>query len=145
MRQALSRQPENWILAALPDSLFQQLEPDLRPVTLLQGTACFDADDPIDQVYFPQSGVVSLFVATGGDRMVATSSIGREGAVGLQCGFGPRLSFSRAVVQIPGKFSNISTSRFEQTPPATPFTTAPRACAAGSGNALTARAAISSR
>jgi CRP-like cAMP-binding protein len=110
-----SNRSENWILAALPDSVFQQLEPDLRPVTLLQGTACFDADDPIDQVYFPHSGVVSLFVATGGDGMVATSSIGREGAVGLQCGFGPRLSFSRAVVQIPGRFSIISASRFERT------------------------------
>jgi CRP-like cAMP-binding protein len=95
--------------------VFQQLEPDLRPVTLLQGTACFDADDPIDQVYFPQSGMISLFVATGGSGMVETSSIGREGAVGLQCGFGPRLSFSRAVVQIPGRFSTISASRFERT------------------------------
>src|SRR5262249_4206623 len=37
----------------------------------------------------------------------------REGAVGLQCGFGPRLSFTRATVQIPGRFSVISAARFE--------------------------------
>lgn len=64
-----------------------------------------DAHDQIDQVYFPQSGMVSLLVATGGGGVVETSSIGREGAVGLQCGFGPRLSFTRALVQIPGSFS----------------------------------------
>jgi CRP-like cAMP-binding protein len=45
--------------------------------------------------------------------MIETSSTGREGAVGLQCGFGPRLSFTRATVQIPGKFSVISAARFE--------------------------------
>jgi CRP-like cAMP-binding protein len=120
--QRLASQPDrekvnrsgNRILAALPDNVFQQLAPDLRHVTLPQGTACIDADDPIDQVYFPQSGMVSLLVATGGGGMVATSSIGREGAVGLQCGLGPRLSFSRVVVQIPGRFSTISASRFER-------------------------------
>jgi CRP-like cAMP-binding protein len=111
---------ENRILAALPDSVFQQLEPDLQHVTLPQGRVCIDAHDPIDQVYFPQSGMVSLLVATGGGGMIETSSIGREGAVGLQCGFGPRLSLSRAVVQIPGKFSTISTSRFERTVSRTP-------------------------
>jgi CRP-like cAMP-binding protein len=45
--------------------------------------------------------------------MVETSSIGREGAVGLQCGLGPRLSFTRTIVQIPGRFSAISAARFE--------------------------------
>ncbi|MFY9837497.1 MAG: Crp/Fnr family transcriptional regulator [Xanthobacteraceae bacterium] len=104
----------NRILAASPDDAFRQLEPDLRHVSLLQGTLCYDAGDPIDQVYFPQSGIVSLLVMTGESEMVETSAIGREGAVGLQCGLGPRLSFSRAVVQIPGRFSTISASRFEQ-------------------------------
>ena len=112
------RRSGNWILAALPDSVFQQLEPDLRHVTLPQGTTCMDANDPIDQVYFPQSGMISLLVAIGG--MVETSSIGREGAVGLQCGFGPRPSFGRAVVQIPGSFSTILAARFERIVSCTP-------------------------
>jgi hypothetical protein len=33
--------------------------------------------------------------------------------VGLQCGFGPRVSLTRAIVQIAGKFSVISAPRFE--------------------------------
>jgi CRP-like cAMP-binding protein len=110
----------NRILAALPDSVFQQMEPDLRHVTLPHGTTCLDAREPIDQVYFPQSGMISLLVATGGCGMVETSSIGREGAVGLQSGFGPRLSFGRAVVQIPGRFSTISAARFERMVSCTP-------------------------
>jgi CRP-like cAMP-binding protein len=39
------------------------------------------------------------------------STVGREGAVGLQAGFGPRSSFTRATVQIAGNFSVIRADR----------------------------------
>lgn len=81
---------------------------------LAQGTVCFGSGDPIDQVYFPHNGMISLLVTTGEGDMVETSSIGCEGAAGLQCGLGHRLSFTRATVQITGKFSVIPASRFEQ-------------------------------
>ncbi len=81
---------------------------------LPQGMVCFGPGDPIDQVYFPHTGLISLLVATGEGDMVETSSVGCEGAVGLQCGLGFRLSFTRTTVQIAGKFSVISASRFEQ-------------------------------
>jgi hypothetical protein len=61
---------------------------------------CYAAGDSIDQVYFPRTGMISLLVITGDGDVVETCSIGREGAVGLQCGFGPRLSFTRAIVQV---------------------------------------------
>jgi len=57
--------------------------------------------------------MISLLVTIGEGDVVETSSIGREGAVGLQCGFGPRLSLTRAIVQIPGKFFAVSAARFE--------------------------------
>src|SRR5262245_65796338 len=57
--------------------------------------------------------MISLLVSTSDGEVVDTSSVGHEGAVGLQCGFGPRASLTRAVVQIAGKFSVISASRFE--------------------------------
>jgi CRP-like cAMP-binding protein len=89
------------------------LEPDLRLLTLPQGVVCYGPGNPIDQVYFPHTGMISLLVTTGEGDMVETSSIGRDGAVGLRWGFGPRRSFARATVQIPGKFSAISAARFE--------------------------------
>ena len=107
------RLAENRLLAGLHDDIFAQLEPDLRLLTLPQGVVCYGPGDPIDQVYFPHTGMISLLVTTGEGDVVETSSIGREGAVGLQCGFGPRLSLTRATVQIPGKFSAISAARFE--------------------------------
>jgi len=103
----------NRLLAALPDDVLVLLEPDLRQLTLPQGAVCYDAGEPIDQVYFPHTGLISQLISTGDGDMVETSSTGREGAIGLQSGFGPRLSFTRAMVQIPGKFSAISATRFE--------------------------------
>ena len=112
-RESFTRLAENRLLAVLSDDIFAQLAPDLRQLTLPQGTVCYAAGDPIDQVYFPRTGMISLLVTTGDGRVVETCSIGREGAVGLQCGFGLRLSFTRAIVQIPGRFSAISEARFE--------------------------------
>ena len=110
---SLTRPAGNRLLAALPDDAFILLGPDLRQLTLPQGVVCHGAGDPINQVYFPHTGMISQHITTGDGDMVETSSTGREGAVGLQCGFGPRLSFTRTMVQIPGKFSTISAARFE--------------------------------
>jgi len=57
--------------------------------------------------------MISLLVSTSDGEVVETSSVGHEGAVGLQCGFGPRVSLARAIVQIAGRFSVISAPRFE--------------------------------
>jgi len=111
--QSLTRATRNRLLAALPGDVVALMEPDLRQVSLPHGVVCYEAGSPIDQVYFPLSGMISLLVSTSDGEVVETSSVGHEGAVGLQCGFGPRASLTRAVVQIAGKFSVISASRFE--------------------------------
>lgn len=103
----------NRLLAALPGDSFALLEPDFKDVVLPQGFVCFDPGDPVNQVYFPHSGMISCLVTTGDGEMVETSSVGREGAVGLQSGFGRRVSFTRALVQIAGKFTVLPAARLE--------------------------------
>jgi len=70
--------------------------------------------EPIEYVYFPQSGMISLLVITNDGDMIETSTIGREGALGLHRGLGARRSFTRASVQIPGRFSMITARAFEE-------------------------------
>jgi CRP-like cAMP-binding protein len=108
-----ARTADNRWLEALPHETFALLEPDLKHVTLPQGALCYGPGDPIDQVYFPHTGMISLLVTSGDGAMVETSSVGREGAVGLQCALGRRVSFTRALVQISGQFATIAASRFE--------------------------------
>jgi CRP-like cAMP-binding protein len=97
----------NHLLAALPSECLHVLESHMRQMTLTQGFVCCEAGDPIEQVYFPQTGMISCLIAMGEGTMAEVSSIGREGAAGLQAGLGRRYSYTRAVVQIPGKFSVI--------------------------------------
>ena len=82
-RESLATRPGNRVLAALPDDIFVQLEPDLRQLNLPQGFVCCGAGDPIDEVYFPRTGMISELVTTEGGEMVETSSTGCEGAVGF--------------------------------------------------------------
>jgi CRP-like cAMP-binding protein len=77
-----------------------------------RGAVCYGTGDPIDQVYFPETGMISRVIVADGE-MVEISSVGREGAAGLQSGFGQRLSSARAAVRIPGQFLAISALRFE--------------------------------
>ena len=74
----------------------------------------FEAGAPLDTIYFPQTGLISLLILTATGETLETTMVGREGAVGLQGGFGPRFSFTRATAQIGGRFSVIGAARFAE-------------------------------
>jgi CRP-like cAMP-binding protein len=90
------------------------LSRDLKRVALAQGAVVFEPGAPLDKIYFPQSGLISLFVVTGKGSAVEATTVGREGAVGVHGGLGKRHSFTRATAQIGGTFSIIDASRFRQ-------------------------------
>jgi len=106
--------PDNRLLAALPRETLASFGQDLKQVSLSQGTVCYEAGDRIDRVYFPISGMISLFVAGRNGEIVETGIIGREGAAGLQSALGERRSYNRVTIQIPGHFAVISAGHFEQ-------------------------------
>ena len=105
---------DNRLLASLPVEAITDVARDLRQISIAQGAALYEPGDAIDTIYFPQSGVVSLLIVTESGGTIETSVIGREGVVGLHRGLGTRRSFTRATVQIGGKFSAISGARFEE-------------------------------
>src|SRR5262249_5082859 len=75
---------------------------NLKQIALAQGRALYEPGQPIDQIYFPQSGMISLLVVAKDGGAVETATIGREGAVGLHGALGKRVSFTRATTQISG-------------------------------------------
>lgn len=105
---------DNRLLAALPHDALAEVSRELRQVSLVQGKALFEPGAPLDEIYFPQSGMISLMVVTSDGRAVEISTIGREGAVGLHGALGAQFSFTRAITQIGGRFSTIPASRFAQ-------------------------------
>ncbi len=105
---------ENRLLAALPSGTFALLGRDLRQVSLAQGEPIYEPGASRDEIYFPQTGLISLLVVIHNGGAIETATVGREGAVGLHRGLGPRRSFTRATTQIGGKFSIIRANQFAQ-------------------------------
>jgi len=95
---------KNELLSRFPAGFLDQLQPSLRRVVLPQGTPVVEAGDPIDSLYFPQGGLISLLVVTTDGACVETSIVGLNGAFGIQRAFGERRSVPRAMVQVPGEF-----------------------------------------
>jgi CRP-like cAMP-binding protein len=104
----------NRLLASLSADDFSSLEPHLRPVAFFPGDLLHRPGEPISQVYFLNSGIVSLMAILEGGTMVETVSVGYEGAVGTIEGFGPLHAFTSARVQVAGAASRISGPAFQR-------------------------------
>jgi len=104
---------QNRLLAALQPADFSLLKPHLKQTTLEQGVLLHEQEDPVQQAYFPQSGMISLLAVMGDGQAIETAIVGREGTVGAMSGLGPAHAPSRAVVQVPGTATVIATSRLQ--------------------------------
>lgn len=94
---------ENGLLASLTPRDRSLLQPHLTEVNLDSNTVLFEAGAPITHVYFPHSAVVSLLVVTGDGCGIEAATIGNEGVVGLGGLLAEDVSFTRQVVQLPGR------------------------------------------
>jgi CRP-like cAMP-binding protein len=72
-----------------------------------------EQEAPVENVYFPLSGVISLISVMQGGQVVETAMVGREGAVGAFGGLLPWNAFTQAVVQLAGITAAIPVSRFQ--------------------------------
>ena len=71
-----------------------------------------DADSPLDHVFFPDSGVVSVMAVYSDGGTIEMATIGREGCTGVQAVFGAKISSARFFVQIPGSAARMSHAAF---------------------------------
>jgi len=102
----------NRLLAALPPADLGLLAPYLKQASLKQDAVLVRSGDRNEQVYFPHSGTISFMLDMPNGQTVATSVIGREGAVGMLSVLGPSRSATTAVVRVAGIASQICASRF---------------------------------
>jgi CRP-like cAMP-binding protein len=99
----------NRLLAGLPAYDLALIGRHLRRVPLNRGAILQEEDAPVDLVFFPLGGAISLLTVLRDGDAVETAIVGREGAVGLVADFGPWQACTRAVVQAPGAAECIST------------------------------------
>jgi signal-transduction protein with cAMP-binding, CBS, and nucleotidyltransferase domain len=95
--------PRNRLLLALPAGNLKRLMSQLEPIPCERGQVLLDADSALDNVFFPDSGVVSVVAVYEDGSVIEMATIGREGCTGFQAIFGDRESSVRFLVQIPRK------------------------------------------
>jgi CRP-like cAMP-binding protein len=90
-----SSRPRNIILSQLPDPEFRALAKYLVAVDLPLGFKLSQPNEPIEYVYFLDSGLVSVDTLTRAGESVEVGVIGREGLSGFPALFGqPQMSHS---------------------------------------------------
>ena len=109
---ALSNWPRNRLLLALPSRNLKQLMPELEHIPCQHGQVLMDADSPLDHVFFPDSGVISVVAVYADGSIIEMATIGREGCTGLQAVFGDKSSSVRFLVQISGSAAKMSRAAF---------------------------------
>jgi CRP-like cAMP-binding protein len=92
----------NRILASLPQNIITAVERQLKPVPLKFGDVIADTGQPVDRVYFPTDGVVSLVVDMKVGSMIETAMVGRDGVVNGTSALDGNVSLHRAIVQVEG-------------------------------------------
>src|SRR6476646_9307191 len=102
--QAVSR-PANRLLQVLPAAEFQSLRPHLETVELAKGTVLPEAGAPIQYVYLPHSGVVSILVSLSEGQTVEVAMVGCDSLVGGSTAFDDGPALADATVVVPGTAS----------------------------------------
>jgi CRP-like cAMP-binding protein len=104
--------PRNRLLRALPPADLGQLMPELEHIRCHREQILMDADSPLDHVFFPDSGVVSVVAVYANGSIIEMANIGREGCSSVQAIFGADRSSVRLLVQIPGEAVKMSRMAF---------------------------------
>jgi len=110
---AVSR-PPNRLLQALPSTEYAQLHPLLETVDLTKETVLDDAGAPVQRVYFPHGGVVSMMVNLSDGQSVEIATIGRDGIVGASAALHERPLLADAIVVVPGTASMVRAEDFRE-------------------------------
>jgi CRP-like cAMP-binding protein len=110
------RPPSNRILATLPPAEYERLQSYLRLVPLKRGKVLWEPNQPIDSVYFPNSGMISLVAVMANGKTVEVGMTGRHGFVGTPVLLGVQSAPFRAVVQDRGICISDSVRRAVQDP-----------------------------
>ena len=104
--------PRNRLLLALPLRNLKKLLPELEQIQCQREQVLIDADRSLNNVFFPDSGVVSVMAVYSDGHTIEMATIGREGCTGVQAVFGAENSSARFFVQIPGTAAKMSGATF---------------------------------
>ena len=107
-----SNWPRNRLLLALPSRDLKRIMPELEQIRCQRGQVLMDTDSPLDHVFFPDSGVISVVAVYSDGSVIEMATIGREGFTDVKAVFGAKHSSARLLIQIPGSAAKMSRAAF---------------------------------
>lgn len=114
-RSAKPREPvANQLLAALSSREYQRLLPHLEEFTLSFGEILYEPGQIIRDVYFPNTGIVSLLSMVEQRSTLEVGVVGNEGMVGISIFLGAPDSLNRALVQGAGTAMRMTAQAFRK-------------------------------
>jgi CRP-like cAMP-binding protein len=120
LTRAHAETTNNRILASLPQEELDQLLPDCRVITARHGHVYQEPDEPMENVYFPLSGMLSLVTIMEDGSSVEAATIGTDGVGNVRVCLGAELAAGRLIVHLDGQLLRVSTSRFRAHLPTLP-------------------------
>lgn len=92
----------NKILLSIPDNEYALIRPHLEFLSMPHHLSLYEPHEPLEFVYFPNAGMVSLVIATEDGSTVEVGEVGKEGFAGIPAAVGMKMSQVGEVVQIAG-------------------------------------------
>ncbi len=110
----------NRLLASLSQDVLARLLPKLSRFVLTMRQPIYSPEDPIEAVYFPESGMFSLVAGLEDGTQAEVGVIGREGMLGISLLSGIDTPFIEAIVQMPGVALRMAVGDFQHEMQANP-------------------------
>ena len=92
----------NKILLSISDKEYTLVRPHLEFLSMPHHLSLYEPGQPLEFVHFPNTGMVSLVIATKDGKTVEVGEVGREGFAGIQAAVGINRNQVREIVQIAG-------------------------------------------
>jgi CRP-like cAMP-binding protein len=92
----------NKILLSISNEEYALIRPHLEFLSMPHHLSLYEPGQPLEFVHFPNTGMVSLVIATEDGKTVEVGEVGREGFAGIQAAVGINRNQVREIVQIAG-------------------------------------------
>jgi hypothetical protein len=106
--------PGNKLLRALDDTAYRRLAKGLRAVPLSARLILYRANEPIPQIYFPETAVVSFMAVMKDGSTIESATVGLEGASWVSSPVGIATSPCETIVAVAGSASVLDIDDFNR-------------------------------
>ena len=106
--------PGNKLLRALDETAYGRVAPRLKHCPLTARQVLYRANDPIQQVYFPETAVICLMTVMSEGGTIQSATVGHEGASWVSSSVGVLRMPYETIVAVAGEAATLDIADFER-------------------------------